>query len=164
LRILDSADSSQSEREKPLEDLKHYLTEFNFEKALGVQRAEIPSNADDEKESSLDHQKQFPSKFDNSIMDLENYLNLAYSNLHKINRLSPACLFKLDPARLISESATSKDCNEILERFLSVVPCLHQVKDVPLIYKALIENYKLREEVFEFSRSEYDNLSLSQLT
>lgn len=94
-------------------------------------------------------------------MDLENYLSLAYSNLHKINLLSPACLFKLDPTRLISESATSKDCHEILERFLSVVPCLHQVKDVPLIYKALIENYKLRNEVFSFSRSEYDNLSLS---
>jgi len=144
LKILDSADSPLKEREKALEDLKHYLIEFNFEKALGVPLAEKPSSTADEKQSSLDQQNQFSSKFDDSIMDLENYLNLAYSNLHKINLLSPACLFKLDPARLISEAATSKDCNEILERFLSVVPCLHQVKDVPLIYKALIENYRHR--------------------
>jgi len=64
----------------------------------------------------------------------------------------------------LKEAASSKDNHKILETFLSNVPCLHQVKDVPLIYKALYENYKSRKQIYDFNQAGYDRLTIEQLS
>ncbi|KAL4437870.1 hypothetical protein ABPG74_001041 [Tetrahymena malaccensis] len=157
LRVLDSQKSTTAEREQALKDLKNYFNiKFSAIKPNSVQGGEI---------NQLDQVlgTQLESSLDQKLISFQNYLNSAYTSHYILSNIVPQALYKIDVNRLLTEAKNEKSYAQILETFVSNVPCLHQVKDVPKIFKAIYDDYKQRKHVYDFSQAGYDRLSVSQL-
>ncbi|KAL4487468.1 hypothetical protein ABPG72_006988 [Tetrahymena utriculariae] len=157
LRVLDSQKSTTAQREQALKDLKNYFNiKFSAIKPNSVQGGEI---------NQLDQMlgAQLESSLDQKLISFQNYLNSAYTSQYILSNIAPQALYRLDVDRLLTEAKNEKSYASILETFVSNVPCLHQVKDVPKIYKAIYDDYQSRKQVFDFQQAGYDRLSLSQL-
>ncbi|EAS01818.2 hypothetical protein TTHERM_00565630 (macronuclear) [Tetrahymena thermophila SB210] len=157
LRVLDSQKSTTAQREQALKDLKNYFNiKFSAIKPNSVQGNEIH-------QSDILLGTQLETSLDQKLISFQNYLNQAYTSQHILSNIVPQALYKLDVERLLTEAKNEKNYAQILEAFVSNVPCLHQVKDVPKIYKAIYDDYQKRKLVFDFQQAGYDRLSLSQL-